>query len=76
MSLRKLLRIVLSVVVLAMFLPRVAQQWRYESSWRLFGSLMLAALLFVLLVLLVSSTFRKPRRARDEVPKRPLGLDG
>jgi uncharacterized protein (DUF58 family) len=63
MSPRKLLRIVLVFVVLALL-------WM-----RGLISLPLAALLLVLVVILLAGTFRKRRLPRDEVPKRPLGLD-
>jgi hypothetical protein len=76
MSLRKLLRLVLSVVVLSLLWMRIARQWRYESHWWLAGSLTLSALLLLLVIFLIGSLFRKPRDLRDEVPKRPLGLDG
>jgi membrane protein DedA with SNARE-associated domain len=75
MSLRKLLRIVLSAVILTLLGVRIARQWRYESGWWLAGSLTLSALLLLLVIVLVTSVFRKPRSPRDEVPKRPLGLD-
>jgi hypothetical protein len=75
MSLRKLLRVVLSVFILTLLWVRIARQWRYESGWWLAGSLTLSALLLLLIVFLVTSVFRKPRSPRDEVPKRPLGLD-
>jgi membrane protein YdbS with pleckstrin-like domain len=75
MPYRKLLRIVLSVVVLALLVPRLVSQWRYESAWWLAGSIFLAVALLVLVVYLIATSFRKPRKPRDEVPKHPLGLD-
>lgn len=75
MSLRKLLRLVLSVFILTLLWVRIAHQWRYESRWWLVGSLTLSALLLLLVIFLVASVFRKTRLPRDEVPKRPLGLD-
>jgi hypothetical protein len=63
MSPRKLLRIVLVFVVLALL-------WM-----RGLISLPLAALLLLLVVILYAGVFRKRRLPRDEVPKRPLGLD-
>ena len=75
MSLRKLLRLVLSIVVLTLLWMRIARQWRYESHWWLAGSLTLSALLLLLVVFLFAGMFRKPRDPRAEVPKRPLGLD-
>jgi hypothetical protein len=76
MSPRSLLRIVLSVVILVLLWTRVARQWRFESRGWLIGSLTLSALLLLLVVFLLASAFRKPRLPRDDVPKRPLGLDG
>jgi hypothetical protein len=75
MSLRKLLRLVLSVFVLTLVWVRIARQWRYESVRWLATTLTFSALLLLLVVFLVVSTFRKPRNPRDDVPKRPLGLD-
>jgi hypothetical protein len=64
MSPRKVLRIILAFVVLGLL-------WM-----RGLISLTLAALLLLLIILLAVGTFRKPRLPRDDVPKRPLGLDG
>jgi RsiW-degrading membrane proteinase PrsW (M82 family) len=75
MSPRKLLRLALSIVILVLLWTRIARQWRYESHWWLVGSLTLSALLLLLVVFLLVSSFRKPRNPRDDVPKRPLGLD-
>ncbi|MGA2881805.1 MAG: hypothetical protein ABSG13_22870 [Bryobacteraceae bacterium] len=75
MSLRKLLRLVLSIVVLTLLWVRISRQWRYESHWWLAGSMTLSALLLLLVIYLVGTVFRKPRNPRDEVPKHPLGLD-
>jgi hypothetical protein len=63
MSPRKLLRIFLAMVVLALL-------WM-----RGLISLTLTAVLLLLIILLGAATFRKRRLPRDEVPKRPLGLD-
>jgi uncharacterized membrane protein len=75
MPLRKFLRLILSVLVLTLLWLRIARQWRYESGWWLAGSVTLAGLLLLLVIYLVASVFRKPRLPRDDVPKRPLGLD-
>ena len=75
MSTRKLLRLALSIVVLALLWMRIARQWRFESHWWLIGSVVLSALLLVLVIYLLVTSFRKPRNLRDDVPKHPLGLD-
>jgi hypothetical protein len=63
MSPRKLLRIVLVGVVLALL-------------WiRGLINLPVAVLLLLLVLVLLWSVFRKPRLPRDDVPKRPLGPD-
>jgi len=64
MSPRKLLRIVLVLVVLALLWMRGLISWP------------LAGLLALLVMVLLAGVFRKRRLPRDEVPKRPLGLDG
>jgi|HubBroStandDraft_6_1064221.scaffolds.fasta_scaffold837699_2 hypothetical protein len=63
MSPRKILRIVLVLVVLALL-------WM-----RGLISLPLAVLLALLVMVLLAGVFRKRRLPRDDVPKRPLGLD-
>jgi len=72
---RKFLRLVLSVLVLTLLWMRIARQWRYESGWWLTGTLTLSVLLLALVIFLIVGIFRKPRLPRDDVPKRPLGLD-
>jgi predicted PurR-regulated permease PerM len=63
MSPRKILRIVLVLVVLALLWMR-----------GLIG-LPLAVVLALLVMVLMAGVFRKRRLPRDDVPKRPLGLD-
>ena len=63
MSPRKILRIVLVLVVLALL-------WM-----RGLISLPLAVVLALLAMVLLAGVFRKRRLPRDDVPKRPLGLD-
>jgi hypothetical protein len=75
MSPRKLLRIVLSVVILVLLWMRVLRQWRYESRLWLVGSITLSLLLILVVSIELVGVVRKPRNLRDEVPKRPLGLD-
>lgn len=76
MSARKLLRIVLAVVILVLLWVRIARQWRYESHWWLVGSIVLSILLLLLVLAIIRSSFLHKRpNPRDEVPKRPLGLE-
>jgi hypothetical protein len=63
MSPRKLLRIVLVAVILVLLWMRGLINWT------------VGALLLLLVIALMTGLFRKRRLPRDEVPKRPLGLD-
>jgi hypothetical protein len=68
MSARKILRIVLAVVLLFLLwqrFPSISGGRRIVLMVLLIG--LLGAILFV--------TLRKPRNLKDDVPKRPLGLD-
>jgi hypothetical protein len=67
-----LLRLVLIVVLLAL----VWRRYAYISSGRLIIAIVVCLLLLLALVLQQTGVLRKPRNPRDEVPKRPLGLDG
>jgi di/tricarboxylate transporter len=67
-----LVRIVLIVVLLAVAWRRLA----FVSSARLIGAVVVALLLLLAVVLQLTGVLRKPRNPRDEIPKRPLGLDG
>ncbi|HUA20100.1 MAG TPA: hypothetical protein VMB25_15230 [Bryobacteraceae bacterium] len=75
MSPRRLLRIVLSVIIIALIWSRAAREWRYESGLWLTGAITLSLILLLVVLYEVSSVFRKKRRPADDVPKRPLGLD-
>jgi hypothetical protein len=72
MPLRMVLRLVLIVVLLAL----VWRRYAYVSSGRLIIAIVVCLLLLLALVLQQTGVLRKPRNPRDEVPKRPLGLDG
>jgi membrane protein implicated in regulation of membrane protease activity len=63
MSARKLLRIFLVLVVLALLWMRGLISWP------------LAVVVLLLVVVLLAGVFRKRRLPRDDVPKHPLGLD-
>ena len=75
MSPRRLLRIVLSLIIIGMIWFRAARDWRDESGLWLAGSLTLSLILLLVVLYEASTAFRKKRRPADDVPKRPLGLD-
>ncbi len=75
MSPRRLLRIVLSLLILVLLWTRLVREWRDQSGLWLTGGLTLSLLLVLVLIFEVSSALRKRRRPADDVPKRPLGLD-
>ena len=74
MSARRLLRIVLSLVILAVLWIRMAGEWHGRSGSWLAGAITLS--LILLLVVIADLTGSRRRSRQDEVPKRPLGLDG
>jgi hypothetical protein len=75
MSARRLLRIVLSLVILAVVWIRVGQEWHSRSGPWLVGSITISALLLLVVIAEVTGVQQKWRRQRDQVPKKPLGLD-
>ena len=75
MSARRLLRIVLSAVILASLWIKVAREWHDWPAMWLAGSLAISALLLLVLIAEVSGVQQKWRRLPDQVPKKPLGLD-
>jgi di/tricarboxylate transporter len=72
MSLRMLIRVVLIFVLLFLAWRRFG----YVSSGRAIAAIVVALVLLLAVVLQLTGVLRKPRNPRDEVPKRPLGLDG
>jgi hypothetical protein len=75
MSARRLLRIVLSLVILAVMWIRVAREWQGRSGSWLVGAVTLSVILLLVVIADISASRGKWRRQRDEVPKKPLGLD-
>ena len=75
MSARRLLRIVLSVVILAVLWIRVGSQWSERSGTWLAGAIILSAILLLVVAAEVTGALRGKRRPVDDVPKKPLGLD-
>lgn len=74
MSARKLLRLVL-LVVFAVLLWRRLPLLSVPPLVVVIARVALVLLVLVALVTHFAGTFRKPRNLRDEVPKRPLGLE-
>jgi len=75
MSLRRVLRIVLSLLIIILLWIRTAREWHERPALWLAGSLALSVILLLVVIMEVTGAHRKRRRQRDEVPKRPLGLD-
>jgi hypothetical protein len=69
------LRMVLRLVLIAVLLALVWRRYSYVSSGRLIIAIVVCLLLLLALVLQQTGVLRKPRNPRDEVPKRPLGLE-
>lgn len=76
MSFRRLLRIALSVGILALLWMRVGREWHVRSTLWVTGSLILSLILLLVIIFELSGIQNKWRRQRDQVPKKPLGLDG
>ncbi len=75
MQVRVLLRVVLSLVIIVLVLFRAVRGWHYESRWWLFGSLALSVILALVVVSELLGVRQRWQKYRDEVPKKPLGLD-
>ncbi len=75
LSPRRILRIVLSLVILAVLWSRTARDWRELSGMWLAGSIILSVLLLLVVIVEVTGMQQKWRKQRDQVPKKPLGLD-
>jgi len=73
MSVRRLLRIGLSLGVVAALWTRAVQSG-WSATW-LAGSLVLTLLLLITVAVELSMARKDRRRPADDVPKRPLGLD-
>ena len=69
------MRIVLSVLIIVLLWIRAAREWNDRSGLWLAGSLTLSAILLLIVAAEVTGVQQKWRRMRDQVPKKPLGLD-
>jgi len=75
MSFRRLLRIVLSFGILVVLWMRVGREWQFRSPLWVAGSLTLSLILLLVIIFEVTGIQHKWRSQRDQVPKKPLGLD-
>ncbi len=75
MSARRILRIVLSLVLIGVVWLRAGREWHTRSGSWLAGAITISIILLLVVIADVTGAQQKWRRAREEVPKRPLGLD-
>lgn len=75
MSFRRLLRVVLSIVIICLLWYRAAREWHSQPVLWLVGSLTLSVILLLVVVMELTGARRRRHRERDQVPKHPLGLD-
>jgi hypothetical protein len=75
MSFRRLFRIALSLGILALLWMRMGREWQLHSPLWLTGSLTLSLILLLVVIFEVSGIQNRWREQRDQVPKKPLGLD-
>lgn len=75
LSPRRLLRIVLSLLIIAVLWSRVARDWHSLSGLWLAGSIILSVLLLLVVFVEATGMQQKWRKQRDDVPKKPLGLE-
>jgi len=75
LSPRRVLRVVLSLIVLAALWIRLPGEWRSRGALWLAGTLFLSVLLLLIVVMEITGAQQKWRKQRHEVPKKPLGLD-
>ena len=74
LSPRRILRIVLSVLIIAVLWLRTAAQWRERGGLWLAGAIVLSVLLLLVVFVEVTGMQQKWRKQREDVPKKPLGL--
>lgn len=75
MSFRRLLRIALSLGILVLLWMRVGREWQSHSPLWVAGGVTLSLILLLVVIFEVSGIQHKWRSQRDQVPKKPLGLD-
>ena len=75
LSPRRVLRVVLSLGIIAALWWRTGSEWHERRGVWLAGSLFLSVLLLLVVIVELTGAQQKWRKQRDEVPKKPLGLD-
>jgi len=75
MSTRRLLRVVLALVALIFLWMRTSKELPHGAGLWLVGSIALTVIIVLAIVFEVSGIQQRWKRLRDEVPKKPLGLD-
>jgi len=75
MSTRRLLRVVLALVALIFLWTRTSKELHDGAGLWLVGSIALTVIIVLAIVFEVSGIQQRWKRLRDEVPKKPLGLD-
>jgi len=75
MSARRILRIALSLVILVILWIRVGSEWSSRSSSWLIGAITLSVILVVVVIAELTGAMQRKHKPKDEVPKKPLGLD-
>ncbi len=75
LPLRRILRIVLSLVLIGLLWSRLGREYRDRSGLWLAGSLSLSVILLLVVIFEATGLQQKWRKQRDQVPKKPLGLD-
>jgi len=75
MSSRRLLRILLSLVLLGLFWMRALHSGQPWSPTRLIAGISISFILLFVVAFEVASARHLKIRPRDQVPKKPLGLE-
>ena len=75
MSPRRLLRIVLSLLLLVLFWIRTLHSWQDWSASRLIAGASISFILLFVVVFEIAWARQKKGGMREDVPKKPLGLD-
>jgi len=75
MSFRRLLRILMSLVVITAVWWRILRDWRSHPALWVVGGALLTIVLVAVVIFEATGVQDKWKRQRDEVPEKPLGLE-